>query len=1007
MTKFQDEHDYQDFIVKFLTAKNGFRERAFPKDGAKDGTGWRREFAMDTDLLIEFLESSQPDVMAALKKVFKAKWRETLLQYINREACKSGGGGLLDLLKHGVEVANHTLSLMYRKPEHPKVVEQAKRYAKNIYSVAKEVWASDKERVDLVVFVNGLAVATIELKCNTSKQGYIDAVNQYKDERSPETRLFFPQGGALVNFAMDLDEVYMTTRLAGEKTAFLPFNRGRGKGVNTGKGNNPVPGKYAVCYMWEDILTKDTLTELVMKFMFYEEKDERNDKGKLVRTRRLIFPRFHQLDCVRRLLSDVRENGTIQNYLIQHSTGSGKTNTIAWLAHRLASLHAEDGRAVDDNVIIVTDRVIVDRQLQKAVLAIEHQAGLIQVMGNDRTSEDLVKALNGNTKIIATTIQKFPYIVDYVKSMEGRHFGVIIDEAHSSTSGKDMIAVTKSLGLVNKLPEDATPDEIVQTILRKHGKQKNVSMFAFTATPKAETLQLFGTLDENGHMAPFHLYSMKQAIEEGFILDVLRNFVGYETHFEIIKKIEDDPFYKQRKAKSKIVRFALNHPKNVEQRCEVILEHFHSKVMGGLDGQAKAMVVTSGRREAVAYWKALRKYVADQGWQDVGVLVAFSGSVKVDGKDCTEAQLNGFAEKALPSEFDKPKNRILVVANKYQTGFDQPKLCAMYVMKGLSGIAAVQTLSRLNRICKPHDKRTFILDFVNSSEDIVKAFAPYYTTTILADTVSPGKLYGKLAEIERHGVLDDDDVCETWKLLCQKQTEETRQQVVHLLDLAKERYLNLDEDRDRKAFLSALGTFTRWYEFIVQASHLNDVNLYRKYRFIDLLGAHLQDGHVVEVIDLKSKIDASDFEQVKVEEIEDKPIESKPEIKIADSEPAAREDDIEERLSKIIADINSRYGVKFNAKVGAKSLLQVREVLLANPKLVKAARANPLEDFRLTFYKVGENAIADSNDQSREMYDMLLKDKDLRTHVLDALIGDVYRTLKAEPQGPRKTGAKT
>ena len=978
--KFQSEMDFENFIIGKLV-RNGFVERKFRKN---DDPNWRREYAMDTGLLMSFLEDSQPETMARLKKVFKAKYRETITAYINKEIMKKGGG-LLSVLKHGVEIANEDVQLLYRKPEHPKVVEQARLYAKNVFSVAKEVWASDKERIDLVVFVNGLAIMSFELKCNTSNQGYVDAVNQYKTKRDPKTRLFNSPGGCLVNFAMDLDQVYMATRLEGKNTSFLPFNRGCGVGVDAGAGNSPVPGKYAVHYMWDEVLTRDRIVELVMKYMFVDRE------GKTV------FPRYHQLDCVSKLLESVRELGTTQNYLIEHSAGSGKTNSIAWLAHRLASLHNEDGEAVDDNVIIVTDRVVVDRQLQSAIKGIEHKDGLIKVLDDDSTSADLAKAINGNTKIIATTIQKFPYIVDAVDSMKDKHFAVIIDEAHSSTSGKDMIAVTKVLGLGADIPEDADTDDIVRAILRKHGKQKNVAMFAFTATPKPETLQLFGTLDENGHKAPFHVYSMKQAIEEGFILDVLQSFVGYRTHFEIVKKIEDDPMFKEKKAKSKIVRFAMLHDLNVRDRTEIICDHFHGKVKGLLDDGAKAMVVCGSRREAYKYRMEIEKYLRERGWWgECKALVAFSGSLKVDGKDRTEASVNGFGEKKLPDEFKKRENRILVVANKYQTGFDQPNLCAMYVLKGLSGIAAVQTLSRLNRICKPYDKKTFILDFANTSEEIEKAFRPYYTTTILGDTVSPQKLYAKLVEIMGYGIVDLDDVESVWKLLARRQTPETRQAITAYLDQAKVRYGKKLDVFEQQEFRGVLGSFCKWYEFIIQASHLEDVDLYKKYRFFDLLKVHLNDGIVVEVMDLRGKIDAKDFVQEKVEDIDRAKITPKPIVNISDGGKKGKEEDLETRLSRIIEDINNRFGLNVPQVPAIKSIEQIQAAMLASKKLGRAAKANTFAAFKIPYMAVGEEAIIESYEQNQGFFNLLLKNKDIAEQILSAIAKGVYEKLKGE-----------
>ena len=404
----------------------------------------------------------------------------------------------------------------------------------------EEVWASDKERIDVVIFLNGLAIISFELKCNTAGQSYHDAIYQFRTERSPKTRLFLFKAGTLVNFAMDLEEVYMTTKLDGSATFFLPFNMGNGEGVTAGAGNPIFEDKYSVSYMWEDILTKDTILDLISKFIFVEVKETVDgDTGKVKRSENLIFPRYHQLDVIRRVLADVRENLSFQNYLIQHSAGSGKTNSIAWLAHRLISLHDADNKIIFDNIVIVTDRVVVDRQLQRAIIGMEHKAGLIRVMDDKCNSNDLAIALNGNTKIIATTIQKFPFIVDAVKGLKTKRFAVIIDEAHSSTAGKDMAAVTKALGSGEQVEVDM--EDMITDEIRRNGKQANISIFAFTATPKPTTILLFGKLNTKGQREAFHVYSMKQAIEEGFILDVLQNYTEYETFYRLNKEVEDDP----------------------------------------------------------------------------------------------------------------------------------------------------------------------------------------------------------------------------------------------------------------------------------------------------------------------------------------------------------------------------------------------------------------------------------------------------------------------------------
>ena len=744
------EKEYQKFLLERLEKDNGYVIRK--------ASNFDRYFAVDREMLFKFLEDTQHETMEYLRKIYKADLEETIVSFINAEATKARGS-LLDVLKHGIEISNQKLELMYTKPATTFNPDLTRKYGQNIFSAMEEVWASDKERIDVVIFLNGLAIIAFELKCNAAGQSYQDAIYQFRTDRSPKTRLFMFKAGTLVNFAMDLEEVYMTTKLAGDATFFLPFNMGNGEGVTAGAGNPAFEDKYSVSYMWEDILTKDTILDLISKFIFVETKEKVDDKsGKIKRSENLIFPRYHQLDVIRKVLADVRENRTAQNYLIQHSAGSGKTNSIAWLAHRLTSLHDAENKIIFDNIIIVTDRVVVDRQLQKAIMGMEHKAGLIRVMDDKCNSADLAIALNGNTKIIATTIQKFPYIVDSVRGLKNKSFAVIIDEAHSSTAGKDMAAVTMSLGSGDQTEADV--EDMISSEIKRNGKQANVSIFAFTATPKPTTIQLFGRLNKHGQREAFHVYSMKQAIEEGFILDVLQNYTEYSTFYQLNKEIEDDPRCKTNAAKRQIARFIELHETNIAQRVEVIVEHFRTTVMQELGGQAKAMVITASRQGAVKYRQAFEEYITKKGYDGIHALVAFSGKVKLpdDDKEYTEASINGFPEDRLTKEFDTDNYQVLLVANKYQTGFDQPKLCAMYVLKKLKGVNAVQTLSRLNRICAPYDKKTFVLDFVNTYEDIKAAFAPYYTTTLLANSVTPNAIYDLEATIDAYALFDPADI---------------------------------------------------------------------------------------------------------------------------------------------------------------------------------------------------------------------------------------------------------
>jgi len=589
MNQILTELQYEDYIVEQLVKKNGYVERT--------NLDFDRLYAIDRELLFKFLDETQGSIVAKLKKIYKNDYEDIVVGKLNSDIISKS---LIYVLKHGISISNETLNFMFTKPATDFNKTANENYRKNIFSVAKEVYAKDGERIDLVLFLNGIAIISFELKCNVSGQNYENAIYQYRNERDPKSRLFLYKSGCLVNFAMDLEEVYMTTKLNKEKTHFFPFNMGNGEGVNSGKGNPLNKDGFGVSYMWENILTKDSLLEIISKFIFIDKK-EKTDKstGKVTKTENLIFPRYHQLDFIRKTLDDVRDNGTTQNYLVQHSAGSGKTYTIAWLAHRLVSLHDEENKVIYDNIVIITDRVVVDRQLQRAVSSIEHKAGLIKVLDDTCTSSDLKAALEGNTKIIATTIQKFLYIADIAKGLKNKNFAVIIDEAHSSTAGKDMAAVTKTLGADVDNDEEYDAEDLIRDTIQSHGKQPNVSMFAFTATPKATTLELFGRLNKKGQKEAFHLYSMKQAIEEGFILDVLQNFTPYTTYYKINKSIESDPLYKSNAAKRKIVRFAMLHETNIAQRIEIIVEHFRNQIAHLLDGQAKAMVITGSRPEAV------------------------------------------------------------------------------------------------------------------------------------------------------------------------------------------------------------------------------------------------------------------------------------------------------------------------------------------------------------------------------------------------------------------------
>lgn len=983
------EKEYQHYIIDYLKDNKGYIVRK--------NANFDRLISMDKDILMKFLTDTQEEKIEALKKIYKNELNETLFNYINMEMTKNKGG-LLDVLKHGIEISNIHLDFMYTKPATDFNKELLKKYNQNIFSVAEEIWASDNERIDLVIFLNGLPIMTFELKCNVAGQSYEDAIYQYRMERNPKTRLFLFKSGVLVNFAMDLEQVYMTTKLEGENTFFLPFNMGNGEGIVAGAGNPLFEDKYSVSYMWEDVLDKDSILELISKFIFIEVKEEYDEINEKKRKKeKIIFPRYHQRDVVHKVLKDVYENGSTQNYLIQHSAGSGKTNSIAWLAYRLSSLHDSDNKIIFDNIIIVTDRVVVDRQLQSAIMNMEHKSGLIKVMDDKCNSSDLAIALNGNTKIIATTIQKFPYIVDEVKNLKNKKFAVIIDEAHSSTSGKDMAAVTMALGS-GESSDDYTTEDMIADEIMKHGKQNNVSIFAFTATPKSTTLDMFGRVNKKGQKEAFHIYSMKQAIEEGFILDVLQNYTTYRTYYQINKEIEEDPRCKTNDAKRQIARFVELHETNISQRIEVIVEHFRTTVMNELGGNAKAMVITSYREDAVKYKKAFEDYIERKGYSDIHALVAFSGKVmlKDDDKEYTEVGMNGFSEDKLPTIFDKGDYQVLLVANKYQTGFDQPKLCAMYILKRLRDVNAVQTLSRLNRICPPYDKKTFVLDFVNDYNDIVKAFEKYYTTTLLSNSITPTAIYDLEAKIDGFFVLDPMDIEQANELIYGEKLQSKERNKLSFMFQKTKRVIDGLDDLQQREFVIACRSFVRFYEFLIQVSCFEDIEIHKKYNFIKLLLSYINIKHPGGGFNLEGKIKAMNFVQKKEEEHTKTNLKSDPIIKLPTAENFGLTEDKVEKLSEIIAEINSIAGKNYDNDVAVKAMLQIKDILLKSEKLRTSAKNNTEKDFEFAYFDDIDDALIEGLEQNKDFFSLLLSNDDIKKKVLGIFAPEVYKMLKDE-----------
>ena len=714
MTTDTSEKDFQNHIIAHLTS-TGYVKRS--------KENYNRATCLDPELTLKFILDTQPREWKKFQRVYGDNAEQKFFYRLVSEIDKKG---TINVLRNGFKDVGCYFKLFYPKPNNNKNPDLFEQFEKNIFSVIDELEYEQKEdskRLDLVIFINGLPIITIELK-DTFSQGVEKAIKQYKEDRNPREKIF---RNCLVHFAMSDEKIFMATRLEGWKTKFLPFNKGL--------ENPEVKNDYKTSYLYNDILQINKLSRLISNFI-YMEKDENTRKVKP------IFPRYHQLECVNLLLEDAKPG---KNYLIEHSAGSGKTKTIAWLAHGLINKFDSLDNRVYDMVIVVSDRRVIDKQLQNQVQGIEKVKGIVEKI--EKHSEQLKEALKTGSNIVVTTIQKFPYILEEIGDLPKRNYAVIIDEAHSSQTGitarkMKKILSTNSLEEAEALDMEAM-DEVDEEILREvesYKNLKNVSFFAFTATPKNKTLEMFGTKDEHGHYRPFHTYTMKQAIEEGFILDVLKNYLTYATYFKLVKKIQDDPEYDERKAKKLLRNFVEKHPVAISRKTEIMLNHFMSSTIHKINGKAKAMVVTRSRLHAVLYKKAFDKIIQEEGYP-IKTLVAFTGVVRHDGQEYTENSMNNLPpKKTIRKAFEEDDYKILIVANKFQTGFDQPLLHTIYVDKLLNGITAVQTLSRANRIY-PNKNDTLILDFANKPEVIQKAFQPYYEITSLKEGTDPHKLY--------------------------------------------------------------------------------------------------------------------------------------------------------------------------------------------------------------------------------------------------------------------------
>jgi type I restriction enzyme R subunit len=999
---------------------------------------WDKERALFPAQAFAFIQETQPTLWEQMKTLHGVGLEPLLLGTLVKELDTKGS---LHVLRHGFKFYGKTFRLGYFKPAHEANPDVLKLFAQNRLTVTRQVpcHPGDNRTLDMVLSVNGLPVATIELKNPGTGQNWRHAVRQYKQDRDPRAPLFDFKKRALVHFAADTDEVHMTTRLAGDKTYFLPFNRGSHPGqIICGAGNPQDKSGYRTGYFWEEVLQRESFLDILGHFMFVEKKDEKVDDGRggyrWVTKETMIFPRYHQLDAVRKLVTGARGDGPGRNYLIQHSAGSGKTNSISWLSHRLATLHSAADQKTFDCVIVVTDRQVLDRQLQDAIYQIEHAQGVVKAI--DQDSKQLAAALIDGTKIVITTLQKFPFVLrgllhaagaetqekatdeekKQAKAWEAeiakRRYAVIVDEAHSSQSGETARELKAILGASTAGGDDEDePDweDRLNQVMQSRGRQPNLSFFAFTATPKGKTLELFGRIGTNGLPEAFHLYSMRQAIEEGFILDVVKNYTTYATYYRLVKAVEDDPNLPKKKGARALAKFMSLHPHNIEQKTEVMVEHFRQKVQTHLGGRAKAMVVTSSRLHAVRYMRAFEGYIKDNGYTDIRPLVAFSGTVKDPdtGLEYTEPGMNldcisgkPISEKQLPERFASPDYQVLLVANKYQTGFDQPLLQAMYVDKRLDGVQAVQTLSRLNRKIAGKEN-PFVLDFVNEADDIYKAFKPYYDATSLQEKADPQQLEVLKHELDAAQVYFWSEVeafAHIFYRLPEKQTAADHAHMQRHLQPAVDRFKTMTDEVKRSEFRQRLSSYVGLYSFLSQVIPYGDPALEMLYSFGRFLLPHLPLDRDTERVKLGDEVTLEFYRlqrifsgEIALQDGDIKGVKGPTEV------GTGKAKDEKVPLSEIIETLNERFATSFTEE-DRLFFEQIKEKASKNPQVIQTALANPLDKFQLGIRKFIEEFMVQRMGENDKIVTRYMDDPEFQNAAFPILAKSIFEAVRSKAE---------
>jgi type I restriction enzyme, R subunit len=1002
-----NERAFESYVETILLEKAGWTAGVL--------ADWDETRALFGAEVLAFLQDTQPKLWAEMDKLHGAGLHELVLNALVKELDLKGA---LHVLRHGFKFYGKTFRLAYFKPAHALNYDVLALFAKNRLTVTRQVpcHPGKRDTVDLVFALNGLPVATCELKNPGTHQSWRNAVKQYQEDRDPQAPLFKFKTRALVHFAADPDEIHMATRLRKNGTHFLPFNRGSHPGeVQCGAGNPQHASGYRTGYFWEEVLRFDSFLDILGHFMFVETTEEniadnRNNRGGTQRVVKetLVFPRYHQLDAVRRLVDTAQQEGAGCNYLIQHSAGSGKTNSISWLSHRLASLHDAQDRKIYDCVIVITDRRVLDKQLQDAIYQIEHAQGVITTLQKfPFVMRGLLHAAGAESQEKASDEEK-KQARAWETAIAARKYAVIVDEAHSSQTGESARELKSILGAAQADDEENEADweDRLNQVMQSRGRQQNLSFFAFTATPKGKTIELFGRPGASGKPEAFHIYSMRQAIEEKFILDVLTNYTTYATYYRLLKAAEDDPALPRKKAARALARFMSLHPHNIEQKTEVMVEHFRQSVKHRLGGRAKAMVVTGSRLHAVRYKLAFEHYIKAHGYTDVRPLVAFSGSVHDpdSGKDYTEPGMNidavtgkPISEAQLPERFDSVDYNVLLVANKYQTGFDQPLLHTMYVDKRLDGVQAVQTLSRLNRMIPGKDE-PFVLDFVNDAENIYSAFKPYYDATGLEQASDPVMLDRLKHELDLAQVYHWSEVEAFAQVFYKPEDQQSPADHARMqshLQPAVDRYKAIDDEVKRGEFRDRLAGYVRVYAFLSQIIPYADADLEMLYSYGRFLLPHLPMDRDTSVVQIGDEVD---LQYYRLQRIHAGGIDLKAGDVSGVYSPTevgtGKGKDDKVPLSEIIKVLNDRFSTEFSEE-DRLFFQQIMEKAVNEPRIVNTALANSLDKFELGIRKLLEDLMIERMADNDKIVTRYMSDGDFQGAAFPILAREIFEVIRS------------